>query len=78
MNIQDLFLNQLRKEKINVVVAMINGEKFVGTIKGFDNFCILLQTSSEQVLIYKHALSKIIPPKEFSLKTGEKEYKRAS
>jgi host factor-I protein len=78
MNIQDLFLNQLRKERVNVVVAMTNGEKIVGTIKAFDNFSVLLQTSTEQVLIYKHALSKIIPPKEFSFKTGEKALKRTS
>lgn len=76
MNIQDLFLNQLRREKTNVVIEMLDGKKIVGSIKSFDNFCILVQTPMEQILIYKHALSKITPPKEFSLKTGEKEPKR--
>ncbi|MCX7769494.1 MAG: RNA chaperone Hfq [Proteobacteria bacterium] len=76
MNIQDLFLNQLRKEKINVVLEMLDGKKIVGVIKGFDNFCIMLQTQLELVLVYKHALSKIIPPKEFILKPGEKDYKK--
>lgn len=76
MNIQDLFLNQLRKEKTIVVVEMLDGKKIAGIIKGFDNFCILLQTQPELVLVYKHALSKIIPPKDFILKPGEKEYKK--
>lgn len=71
MNIQDVFLNQVRKERTPVLVEMLNGEKFNGLVKGFDNFCILLQTHNESVLLYKHALSKIIPPKEFTLKPSE-------
>lgn len=66
-NLQDSFLNQLRKEKIPVVVYLTNGVRLKGIIKGFDNFVLLLKETSEQ-LIYKHAISTIIPEKVIDIK----------
>lgn len=63
MNLQDMFLNQIRKEKIVVTVHLINGRIVQGTIKGFDSFSLFLK-SEHQELIYKHAIVSIVPQKE--------------
>ncbi|MBI1823393.1 MAG: RNA chaperone Hfq [Nitrospirae bacterium] len=63
MNLQDMFLNQIRKEKIIVTVHLINGVVIQGTIKGFDSFSIFLK-NDHQELIYKHAIVSIVPQKE--------------
>ncbi len=65
--IQDLYLNQLRKEKIPVTIFLVNGTRLKGTIKGFDNFVVLLKQNSQQ-LIYKHAISTISPEKDVVLR----------
>ena len=71
--LQDLYLNYLRKEKIPVSVFLVNGTRLKGTIKGFDNFVIVLKQSTQQ-LVYKHAISTISPEKEVNLKVeSEKE-----
>ena len=62
VNLQDIFLNQMRKEKISVTMYLVNGARLTGTIKGFDNFVILLKQDNQQ-LVYKHAISTIIPDK---------------
>ncbi len=62
VNLQDIFLNQMRKEKIPVTMYLVNGARLTGTIKGFDNFVILLKQENQQ-LVYKHAISTIIPEK---------------
>lgn len=69
-NIQDTFLNQLRKEKTPVVVYLTNGVRLKGTVKGFDNFVVLLKESTEQ-LIYKHAISTIMPERVVEIKLDE-------
>lgn len=66
-NLQDSFLNQLRKEKTPVVVYLTNGVRLKGVIKGFDNFVILLKEAAQQ-MVYKHAVSTIMPEKEFEFK----------
>ena len=63
MNLQDMFLNQIRKEKIVVTIHLINGAMVQGTIKGFDSFSIFLK-NEHQELIYKHAIVSILPQKE--------------
>lgn len=63
-SLQDAYLNKLRKDKIPVVVYLTNGIRLRGIIKGFDNFVVLLKGSNPQ-LIYKHAISTILPEKEF-------------
>ena len=66
VNLQDIFLNQMRKEKIPVTMYLVNGARISGTIKGFDNFVILMKQENQQ-LVYKHAISTIIPEKPVEL-----------
>lgn len=61
VNLQDYFLNQVRKEGINVVIYLINGFQTKGFVKGFDNFTVVLDSEGKQNLIYKHAISTIMP-----------------
>ena len=65
MNLQDVFLNQARKEKIPVTIFLTNGFQFKGIVKGFDNFTVILDCENKQNLVYKHAISTIIPLKQF-------------
>lgn len=62
-SLQDNYLNQLRKDKVPVVIYLTNGVRLKGVIKGFDNFVILLKEATQQ-LIYKHAVSTIVPEKD--------------
>jgi host factor-I protein len=66
-NLQDLFLNQLRKDRIPVVMFLTNGVRLKGIIKGFDNFVVLLKDVTDQ-LIYKHAISTIVPEKNVEIR----------
>ena len=66
VNLQDIFLNQMRKEKIPVTMYLVNGARLTGTIKGFDNFVILMKQENQQ-LVYKHAISTIIPDRPVEL-----------
>jgi len=66
-SLQDNYLNQLRKDKIPVVVYLTNGVRLRGMIKSFDNFVILLEEST-QSLIYKHAVSTIVPEKNIEVR----------
>ncbi|MEK3989660.1 MULTISPECIES: RNA chaperone Hfq [Robertmurraya] len=61
INIQDQFLNQLRKDSTNCTVFLLNGFQLRGTIKGFDNFTILFECEGKQQLVYKHAISTFSP-----------------
>jgi len=65
MNLQDMFLNQVRKEKITVTLNLTNGASVQGVIRGFDSFSILLK-GEHQELVYKHAIVSIVPQKEVS------------
>jgi host factor-I protein len=67
INIQDMFLNQLRKDAIPVTVYLINGFQVRGTIKAFDNFTIVIDSDGKQQLIYKHAISTFTPQRNVSL-----------
>jgi host factor-I protein len=66
VNLQDIFLNQMRKEKMPVTMYLVNGARLTGVIKGFDNFVILMKQENQQ-LVYKHAISTIIPDKPVEL-----------
>ena len=72
-NLQDAFLNQVRKTKIPVTVFLINGVKLQDAITWFDNFCILLRRDGQSQLVYKHAVSTIMPTQNISLYDGEEE-----
>ena len=67
INLQDVFLNQCRKEKISVTIILTNGFQFKGIVKGFDNYTVILDTDGKQNLIYKHAISTITPLRPISL-----------
>lgn len=60
-NLQDIFLNAVRKEKVPVTVFLVNGVKLQGIITWFDNFCILLRRDGQSQLVYKHAISTLMP-----------------
>ncbi|TWI55248.1 RNA chaperone Hfq [Halalkalibacter nanhaiisediminis] len=68
INIQDQFLNQLRKDNISVTVFLLNGFQLRGHVKGFDNFTIILETEGKQQLVYKHAISTFAPQRNVQLK----------
>ncbi len=72
-NLQDAFLNQVRKTKVPVTVFLLNGVKLQGAITWFDNFCILLRRDGQSQLVYKHAVSTIMPTQNISLYDGEEE-----
>ncbi|MEA4912071.1 MAG: RNA chaperone Hfq [Oscillospiraceae bacterium] len=67
INLQDVFLNQARKEKIPVTIYLTNGFQFRGIVKGFDSFTVVLDSEGRQNLVYKHAISTITPSKFISL-----------
>ena len=67
INLQDTFLNKVRKEQIMVTVYLTNGFQLKGMVKGFDNFTVVLECDGKQNLVYKHALSTIIPAKAVSI-----------
>jgi len=64
---QDSFLNQLRKDKVPVIIFLTNGVRLKGFVKAFDNFVILVKDVSQQ-LIYKHAVSTIVPEKDIDIR----------
>jgi host factor-I protein len=59
INLQDAFLNLVRKEKAPVTVFLINGFQIKGIVKGFDNFTVIVEIDGKQQLIYKHAISTV-------------------
>lgn len=67
VNIQDNFLNQLRKSHMPITVFLTNGFQLRGILKAFDNFTVLLETDGKQQLIYKHAISTFAPIKNVTL-----------
>jgi host factor-I protein len=72
--LQDTFLNHVRKNKIPLTVFLINGVKLQGIVTWFDNFCVLLRRDGHSQLVYKHAISTIMPTQPVNLaETEEKE-----
>jgi host factor-I protein len=70
-NLQDAFLNNVRKTKVPVTIFLINGVKLQGVITWFDNFCVLLRRDGQAQLVYKHAISTIMPSQPINLYDGE-------
>ncbi len=73
INLQDTFLNQIRKENMLSTVFLINGYQIKGTLRSFDSFTLLLEVDNKQQLVYKHAVSTIIPMRNVNLKQEEPE-----
>lgn len=67
VNLQDLFLNQVRKEAVPVTVYLVNGFQLKGLVKGFDSFTVVLDNDGRQMMIYKHAISTVSPSRSINL-----------
>ena len=72
-NIQDLILNQIRKQHAEITIFLVNGVPLKGHISGFDNFTIMIENGEKQNLVYKHAVSSIVFPKSIELDESEAE-----
>ncbi|MBL4873022.1 MAG: RNA chaperone Hfq [Rhodobacteraceae bacterium] len=70
-NLQDAFLNNVRKLKNPVTIFLVNGVKLQGVITWFDNFCVLLRRDGSSQLVYKHAISTIMPSQPVNLYDGD-------
>ena len=62
-NLQDIFLNQVRRDRSVVTMFLMNGFQLHGIVKGFDGFTVVLESEGKQQLIYKHAISTVVPPR---------------
>ena len=71
--LQDVFLNQIRREQVSATIHLCNGFQIKGTVKGFDNFVVMIETEGKQMMVYKHAVSTITPAKTVSLQISEQE-----
>lgn len=67
VNLQDNFLNAARKDDLMLTIFLVNGYQIKGTVRSFDNFTILLNVDNKQQLVYKHAVSTIIPFRNINL-----------
>ncbi len=70
-NLQDTFLNAIRKAKLSVTIYLVNGVKLQGNITWFDNFCVLLRRDGQAQLVYKHAISTVMPAGPIQLQDQE-------
>lgn len=66
-NLQDTFLNSVRRSKTPLTIFLVNGVKLQGVVSWFDNFCVLLRRDGQSQLVYKHAISTIMPSQPVQL-----------
>ena len=66
-NLQDTFLNSVRKSKTPLTIFLVNGVKLQGVVSWFDNFCVPLRRDGQSQLVYKHAISTIMPAQPVQL-----------
>lgn len=71
VNLQDTFLNTLRKENINATIYLVNGFQLKGIVRGFDNFTVIIESEGKQQMVYKHAISTITPLRAIPLSFTE-------
>ena len=71
MNLQDSFLNHVRKENLGVIIYLINGFQIRGLVRGFDNFTVIIENEGKQQLVYKHAISTISPAANITIMQPE-------
>lgn len=67
INLQDNFLNRVRKENIQLMIYLVNGFLIRGYVKGFDNFIIIIESEGKQQMVYKHAISTISPAQNYPI-----------
>ncbi len=79
INLQDSFLNQIRKENLPVTIYLFNGFQLKGLVRGFDNFTVIIEFENRQQMVYKHAISTVMPirPINLALAAGSQEEPRA-
>ena len=73
LNLQDIFLNQVRKDKTPVTVFLVSGFQIRGLVTGFDNYTIVMDCDGKQELVYKHAISTIVPARPISILDAEQD-----
>ena len=66
-NLQDLFLNQARRDRSQITMFLMNGFQLHGIVRGFDSFTVVLESDGKQQLIYKHAISTVVPTRPVRL-----------
>ena len=71
INLQDVFLNQVRKDKTAITIFLLSGFQIKGIVTGFDNFTVVIDSEGKQQLIYKHAISTIIPSRPVNFIAAE-------
>jgi host factor-I protein len=76
INLQDSFLNHVRKENLAVTIYLVNGFQLRGLVRGFDNFTIIIENDGKQQLVYKHAVSTISPVTNITIMQPENAIKR--
>ncbi len=67
INLQDTFLNQVRKENLPVTIYLVNGFQLKGLVRGFDNFTVVIEFEGKQQMVYKHAISTVMPIRPINL-----------
>ncbi|HEY1405104.1 MAG TPA: RNA chaperone Hfq [Spirochaetota bacterium] len=72
-NLQDTFLNAIRKERVDVTIYLTNGVPLNGRVVSFDSFTVLLEIDKRQNMIYKHAVSTIVPLRPINLKDDDEQ-----
>ena len=72
-NLQDTFLNSVRKSKTPLTIFLVNGVKLQGVVSWFDNFCVLLRRDGQSQLVYKHAISTVMPSQPITLYEADSE-----
>lgn len=71
LNLQDVILNQIRKDKIASTFILMNGYQFKGVVKGFDSYVVVLDCEGKQNIVYKHAISTIVPSRYINVLTPQ-------
>lgn len=72
-NLQDYFLNMARKDKIPLTIFLMNGVQMKGQVRGFDNFIVVIESDGKQQMVYKHAISTVIPARQVDLSVVSKQ-----
>ena len=70
-NLQDLFLLSARRSRVSATIFLVNGFQMRGVITGFDSFVVILESDGKQQMLYKHAISTIVPASSIDLKSAE-------
>lgn len=70
-NLQDLFLLSARRSRVSATIFLVNGFQMRGVITGFDSFVVVLESDGRQQMLYKHAISTIVPASSIDLKSAE-------